>query len=614
MQLERRRMVRRAFTGGVMLATAAMLPLSLLELGYALAFRHASVDSPGQAVRFGLYITLLLIWAGAMLGLLEGMLNLGIGLLTKFFAKRRVAEPRWMALIYSFLALPGIAMVTARIFSGRRASQIPGKDFIALGLGLMGLLAAYALFRLIIAARERFRLRRWGPREAMIISPALLLAAVLLYCADHGVLPRLYGWFHVGLFFLVVALLQLGVGACYVGFRPRTRWLSRAMEPGVSVLVLLAATAGGAWALVGIGASQPLRYLAFEHTAATAKILSGATALGLGRRRPPSPIPIAPAPKVRPEQPSLKKGPRAADSSVLLITVDALRADQLGAYGQERTISPRLDAWARSAVVFERGYCQVPHTSFSIASLMTGTYLHAERQVSPNRKHKTLAQALRHYGHKTAAFFPPAVFYIDREAFTPFERNRFGFEYVKYQYISAEGRVNQALDFLRKHKQQQAEKKKKKPKEKEQQIFIWVHFFEPHEPYEQKAGFEMGSGAMDRYRSEIAYVDHHVGRLIAQVRKELPRTIIALTADHGEEFGEHGGHYHGNALYEPQVRVPLVISAPGVAARKVHGAAQVIDLGPTILSLLDLSVPASMRGTDLGPCTLVHLFFILCFY
>ena len=589
-------MVRRAFTGGVMLATVSMIPLALMELVYALAIRSASLDSAAQTARFIFSLSLLLLAAGVILGLVEGMVSLGVGLLTKALARRRVAEPRWMAWLYSFLALPAIAMISARIFSGRSASQIPGKDLIALGLGITGLLAAYGTFRLIIATREQFRMRRWGPRHAQALSAALLLAAGLVYWADHAILPRLYGWFHLSLSVLLVALLQLAVGALYVGYRPRVRKLSRVMEPGVSGLVVVAGIAAGSSALLSINTSQALRFLTYEHTLISARLLHGASAAGLAGAKPRTIRPAAAKPSAKPPVAAApdaagktpeRVGPLVPDSSVLLITVDAMRADQLAAHGQRRKVVPNLDAWAAGGTIFERGYCQVPHTSFSIASLMTGTYLQPELQVAPGRRHRTLARALRRYGHKTAGFFPPAVFYIDKEHFTEHEKRRFGFEYVKYQYASAEKRVDQVLAFMRKHAGER--------------VFVWAHFFEAHEPYEARKGFDFGARARDRYQSELAYIDHHLGRLLEHVKREMPRTIIALSADHGEAFGEHNSHYHGNNLYEAQVRVPLVLSVPEVKARRVLGPAQVIDLAPTILSLLDIPVPASMRGTDLSP-------------
>ena len=131
--------------------------------------------------------------------------------------------------------------------------------------------------------------------------------------------------------------------------------------------------------------------------------------------------------------------------------------------------------------------------------------------------------------------------------------------------------------------------------------FVWIHFFEPHEPYEQHEGFSFGGSDIDRYDSEIAYTDAAVGRLIAAVRKRQPNTIIVLAADHGEEFDEHGGRYHGSTLYDEQLRVPLIISIPGLPPHVVDGPVELLDIAPTVLNLLDIPVPVRMRGTDLGP-------------
>ena len=128
-----------------------------------------------------------------------------------------------------------------------------------------------------------------------------------------------------------------------------------------------------------------------------------------------------------------------------------------------------------------------------------------------------------------------------------------------------------------------------------------MHFFEPHEPYVAHPGFQFGAGDVDRYDSEIAYTDAAVGRLVGEVRARRPGTIVIVAADHGEEFDEHGGRYHGSSLYEEQLRIPLIVSIPGVAPHVVDGQVELFDVTPTVLALLDISVPARMRGTDLGP-------------
>jgi len=106
---------------------------------------------------------------------------------------------------------------------------------------------------------------------------------------------------------------------------------------------------------------------------------------------------------------------------------------------------------------------------------------------------------------------------------------------------------------------------------------------------------------MDRYDSEIAYADSVVGKVVALIERQRPGAIVILAADHGEEFGEHGGRYHGTTLFEEQVHVPLIVVAPGLTPHVVSGPTQLIDISATIFGLLDFPQPARMRGTDLGP-------------
>jgi hypothetical protein len=133
-------------------------------------------------------------------------------------------------------------------------------------------------------------------------------------------------------------------------------------------------------------------------------------------------------------------------------------------------------------------------------------------------------------------------------------------------------------------------------------LFLWVHLFEPHEPYEAHAAHPFGDRDIDRYDAEIAAADAGAGAIIEAVRAARPGAVIIVTADHGEEFLEHGGRYHGTTVYEEQVRVPLIVSAPGlIEPGRVAAPVQLIDLLPTVLSGLDIPRPARIRGTDLGP-------------
>ncbi|MEZ4233716.1 MAG: sulfatase-like hydrolase/transferase [Polyangiaceae bacterium] len=289
---------------------------------------------------------------------------------------------------------------------------------------------------------------------------------------------------------------------------------------------------------------------------------------------------------------------------VLLISIDAVRADHVGAYGYERPTTRHIDALAAGdeehrGVVFDWAYCPTPHTSYSVTSLMTGKYMRPLLLQGAGADSDTWAGILRTYGFRTAAFFPPAVFFIDRDRFEPFMQSRLGFEYAKQEFLEGEPRVKQVTDYL-------------DHQDSERRVFVWVHLFGPHEPYEAHAGLGFGDRDIDRYDSEIAAADRTVGQLVEAMRKRRPGSVVIVTSDHGEEFGDHGGRYHGSSVYEEQVRVPLVLSIPeqrgqGTAASppnpstRVNEVVQTIDLLPTVLGALDVPVPPRVRGRDLSP-------------
>ncbi|HEY6462322.1 MAG TPA: sulfatase, partial [Polyangiaceae bacterium] len=295
--------------------------------------------------------------------------------------------------------------------------------------------------------------------------------------------------------------------------------------------------------------------------------------------------------------PSVERGEiaRSLDWSghdVVLVSVDALRADHVGAYGYARPTTPNLDALAREGTLFEDAYCPTPHTSYSITSMMTGKYLRPLLALGLGEDSETWAQDLRRYGWRTAAFYPPAVFFIDEERFPRFEHETLGFEYAKVEFADPALREQQIAGYL-------------DGAPVGTPLFLWVHFFEPHEPYVMHPEHPFAGGRSadeDAYDSEVATADDGIGRVLRLVRARRPGAAVIVTADHGEEFGDHGGRYHGTTVYEEQVRVPLVVGGPGVrAGARVETVVQTIDLLPTVLSALGIPRPARVRGRDLGP-------------
>jgi hypothetical protein len=224
--------------------------------------------------------------------------------------------------------------------------------------------------------------------------------------------------------------------------------------------------------------------------------------------------------------------------------------------------------------------------------MLTGKYMRPLLALGLGEDSETWAQDLRLYGWRTAAFYPPAVFFIDGDRFPRFEQEHLGFEYAKVEFADPALREQQVRDYL-------AGEPADRP------LFLWVHFFEPHEPYVAHPDHAFTGGPspdLDAYDGEVAAADDGIGRIVRLARARRPGAVVIVTADHGEEFGEHGGRYHGTTVYEEQVRVPLVISGPGVRpGARVSTVVQTIDLLPTALSALGVPRPARLRGRDLGP-------------
>lgn len=287
-----------------------------------------------------------------------------------------------------------------------------------------------------------------------------------------------------------------------------------------------------------------------------------------------------------------REGPHLplSQRDLVIVTVDALRADALRANGG-RGRMPVADEMARAGVNFRNAYCSTPHTSYSLSSLMLGAHARAVLALHGSEGRRTLAQHLEGVGYRTAAFYPPAVFAVDRARFGALATGHFGFAHADERDADAADRVRAAVSWLR-------------AQPRDRRVLLWVHLFEPHEGYEVHPGLDFGRDPRSRYESECAQVDRALATLRTELRALGRAPAWVLTADHGEEFGEHGGAFHGTTVYGEQVRVPLVIEAPGLAARVVDAPVSLVDLAPTLLAGVGLPRPTRMSGDDLGP--LVH--------
>jgi arylsulfatase A-like enzyme/HEAT repeat protein len=491
---------------------------------------------------------------------------------------------------HSRAARTGLAL-SAAVFGGAVGWGVGGGRHLAALPARAGFAAATALALaglVWVAAPPLARAMAARPRRVAAIALATIAALEL---ANRFVLVRLYPAFHVGLAvatLLAAALLvpTLAAPPGAVGKKHRRDWLAG----GALIAIAAAAALLLVPAALRLSRFDNFRLLLLDEAPLFAHAVRAYSELA-----PPPPLDEAPC--IEPAgcgdalEAAAADGPRIdlRGRSVLLVTVDALRADHVGAYGYGRKTTPHIDALANEGALFEHAYCATPHTSYSLTSMMTGKYMRPLLQQGAGHDSDTWASLFRAYGYRTAAFYPPAVFFIDNALFEAFVATDFGFEYRKREFMEGAGRVAQVAEHLR-------------GVDAEQRVFTWVHLFGPHEPYEAQPGHDFGPRDVDRYDSEVAAADATVGELVKLFRGRDPDAVVIVTADHGEEFGDHGGRYHGSTVYEEQVRVPLVISAPrAVGSRRIAGPVQTIDLLPTVLAAIGVPRPPRVRGRDLGP-------------
>ncbi len=285
-----------------------------------------------------------------------------------------------------------------------------------------------------------------------------------------------------------------------------------------------------------------------------------------------------------------------ASWNVVLVTIDTLRADHVGAYGQGRAATPALDALAGEGTRFAHCVAQAPLTLPSHASLLSATQplFHRLRdngafQAPPQLE--LVSEVLRGRGFATAAFIGGYVLH------GKWGLNQ-GFDLYADRFDPGAGG---SLDLLAKKPAGEvlAEARGWLAAISNRRFFAWIHLYDPHFPYVPPPPFDRGN---DPYRGEVEYTDAELGRFFAFLKERglWERTLVVATADHGEGLDDHGEQKHGYFLYETTLHVPLIVRGPRpFAARTVATTVQLVDVAPTILELLGIPAPPGWQGKPL---------------
>lgn len=284
---------------------------------------------------------------------------------------------------------------------------------------------------------------------------------------------------------------------------------------------------------------------------------------------------------------------------VVLISIDTCRADHLSCYGNCRITTPHIDQLAGEGILFENVISPAPMTLPSHSSLLSGTnppyhgiHTNYDHRLGPSNV--MLAELLRERGFLTcgivSAYVLDARFGMD-QGFDNYddqiEQDR-ATGYINERSGDASARI--AVDWLDEH---QVER-----------FFLFLHLFDPHAPYAPPEPFA-SRFAEHPYDGEIAFVDQCIGQVVEKLKTLglYDSTLIIITSDHGESLGEHGERTHSYFIYDSTIRVPLICKLPGQQRpKRIEEVVGLIDIFPTICSLLNIEPPPQVVGEDLSVC------------
>jgi choline-sulfatase len=300
---------------------------------------------------------------------------------------------------------------------------------------------------------------------------------------------------------------------------------------------------------------------------------------------------------------SLSAVTQAQSPDVFLITIDTLRADHLACYGYKDVETPTIDSVAADGIRFSEAFTHSPITNTSHTTILTGLLpsVHGvtDFAVPLAPSHATWAELLKKQRYQTAAFIGAVI--LDSNQLAPgLDR---GFDFydnfpAKTESKDRFGRVERRAQAVVSDAEGWFAQHPVGPR------FMWVHLFDPHDPYEPPAPFSE-KYASHLYDGEIAYADSQLGHFIATLKKSgaYEKSVVIIVGDHGEGLGEHGEDTHGLFLYDSTLHVPLIVKLPGAAhhGEVIDKLVRTTDILPTVLALTNTPSPPELNGASLMP-------------
>lgn len=293
--------------------------------------------------------------------------------------------------------------------------------------------------------------------------------------------------------------------------------------------------------------------------------------------------------------------------NLMVITLDTMRADRIGVYGYTNAQTPNLDQLAANGIMFENCRAPVPLTLPSHCSIFTGRYPpgHCVRDNGTfflDEAEITLAEKMKTQGHQTFAVIASFVLLSKfglSQGFDVYD-DSLNIDQLITSFdseIKADQVYEKFSKWLKKYQKHQADSRQEKEK-----FFAWIHFYDPHTPYEPPDRYKkkFGSHLEALYDGEVAFTDLYVGKIIADLESAhlLDQTLIVIAGDHGEAFGEHNEFGHSFFCYEENLRVPLVFYNPRLfpGPQRIKNRVNLVDIMPTVLEMYGQEIPGAIHG------------------
>jgi arylsulfatase A-like enzyme len=545
-----------------------------------------------------------------------GLVSLGVGMshlmVTSKFVRANFQALGLMLVTGLLLALivavaPLVLEVIERVLEKVGAKPVEGARFPKLTGIILGLYGLAGLVVLVMGYRYAVSLSVWSSTFLNMGVGALVLTPLLTALMTRWTLDKAAWRFGMPIAGAVAALI------CFVG---ASDWAVSSQEMRQATLRDAPLVSAMARVVVNPAADGPDSVFAFadcddEDPDADCAMPD----------RPAVSVTSADHPARRAMMLAIEAGDQAAKNrfeqipappkNIVMILVDTLRQDHLGYAGYGRNTSPNIDAVANDGVAFMDTYATSPHTPRSVPPLFFSRYasriLWAGAQFNYPRvrpENLSMFEVLEERGYRNIGM--TSHFYFD-------ERRGVwqGFSHWDNEGALSIAESNDDIAAPRTWKKiepviEELGRERAEKGDNAQPFSLFIHFFEPHARWIGHSEFDFGRGEtthqrhINNYDSEIAFADSYVGKVIDKLKEVglYDEVIFVITSDHGEAFNEHGHYFHGQNLYNEVVKVPLVIRVPGWFSRKVEGPVSAIDVAPTLVDLLGLTIPTEFEGVS----------------